>query len=200
MRISPSTPRNLLAALALLALLVGCSAPAGGGGSAGGDTDSSTDASDSGSDSGDSDDSDADDGDSGTGVVDACTFIPDADLEAALGGPLAPDRENYPQSDGQLCRISSAADPPALLNLEVSAAGKDAFERSRDNKDDIPDLYQEVPGVGDDAFAFGHEVTMLKGRWVVTIFLEGLPFDNVAEADKLNLAITLATAAAAQLD
>ena len=87
-----------------------------------------------------------------------------------------------------------------MLNLELSASGEDAFERSRDNKDDIPDLYQPLSGIGDDAFAFGHEVTMLKGRWVVTVFLEGLPFDNVAEADKLNLAVNLATAAAAELD
>lgn len=190
--------RNPLVLLVLVALLAGCSAPAGGDDSQGGDTGTSTDAGDTGGDSGDGDGGDSDDG--GSAVVEACTLIPDADLEAALGGPLAPEREKYPQSDGQLCRILSAADPPAMLNLELSATGEAAFEQSRDNKDDIPDLYQPLTGIGDDAFAFGHEVTMLKGRWAVTIFLEGLPYDYVAEADKLQLSVNLANAAAAALD
>jgi hypothetical protein len=183
--------RDILAVLALVALLAGCSA-APGGDSQGGENSTSSDAADSG-DSGES-------GDSGSSVVDACTLIPDADLETALGGPLAPEREEYPQSGSQLCRISSAADPPALLSLEIAVTGRDGFERSRDNKDDIPDLYQPLTGIGDDAFAFGHEVTMLKGNYVVVVFLEGLPFDGVADADRLNLAMNLATAAAAQLD
>jgi hypothetical protein len=87
-----------------------------------------------------------------------------------------------------------------LLSLEISVSGRDGFERSRDNKDDIPDLYPPLTGIGDDAFAFGHEVTMLKGNYVVVVFLEGLAFDSVADADRLQRASNLAIAAAAELN
>jgi hypothetical protein len=83
--------------------------------------------------------------------------------------------------------------------VDLYATGSDGFEVQRGYKDDIPDLYQELTGIGDDAFAFGHEVTVLKGRYFVIIFMEGLPFDNVPEAERLERAKTLALAAAAEL-
>ncbi len=193
---APNPPRSFIALLAMLALLAGCAGPAGDGGSESGDSGTSTDAADSG-DSGDS--ADSGDSDESNGVVDPCTLIPDAALEAALGGPIAAERETYHQSSSTLCRIQTTASPPAILSVDLSATGRDGFEVSRGYKDDIPDLYQELPGVGEDAFAFGHEVTMLKGRFFVVIFLEGLPFDNVSEADKLERAKTLALAAAEEL-
>lgn len=193
---APNTSRSVIALLAMLALLVGCAGPVGGNGGDGDDSSTSTDSADSG---GTDDSSDSGDSDESNGVVDPCTLIPDAALEAALGGPIAAEREIYQQSSSRLCRIQTTADPPAILSVDLSATGRDGFEVSRGYKDDIPDLYQELPGVGEDAFAFGHEVTVLKGRFFVVIFLEGLPFDNVSEADKLERAKTLALAAAEEL-
>jgi hypothetical protein len=192
---SALNPRNVVALLAMVALLAGCAGPAGGGGSDSGDTGTS-------SDSGDSDSSESgDSGDSGDAAAppDPCTLIPDAALETALGGALAEERTPYPQSGSKLCRIQTTADPPALLNVDLYSTGSDGFEIQRGYKDDLADLYQELPGIGDDAFAFGHEVTVLKGTYFVIIFMEGLPFDNVPEAERLERAKTLALAAADQL-
>jgi len=191
---APSTPRNVIALLTMLALLAGCAGPVGAGGTESGDSSTPTDSADSGDsgNSGDSDDSWA--------PLDPCTLIPDDALEAALGGPLAEERETYQQSSSTLCRILTSTSPPATVNVDLYATGRDGFEVQRGYKQDIPDLYQPLTGVGDDAFAFGHEVTMLKGRYFVVIFLEGLPFDNVPTAERLERAKTLALAAADQLD
>lgn len=191
-RSARTLPRDLIALLAVLALLAGCAGPVGGGGS-GGDGGTSSDSSDAGDsgDSGDTDDSSA--------PVDPCTLIPDAALETALGGTLADERETYHQSGSVLCRIQTTSDPPAILSVDLYATGSDGFEVQRGYKQDIADLYQPLAGIGDDAFAFGHEVTVLKGTYFVIIFMEGLPFDDVPEAERLERAKTLALAAADQL-
>ena len=184
-------PRIAITLLAMIALLAGCAGPVGGGGAESGDSSTPTASGDSG-DSGDSDNSWA--------PVDPCTLIPDDALEAALGGPVAEERETYQQSSSTLCRILTTTEPPAIVSVDLYATGRDGFEVLRGYKQDIADLYQPLTGIGEDAFAFGHEVTMLKGRYIVVIFLEGLPFDNVPTAERLERAKTLAVAAADHLN
>jgi hypothetical protein len=174
---------RMLAVLGVLVLLAGC-APQTGGGS--GTTDDTAD------DEGD------DESSGGNGVVDICNLIPDAALEAALGSPPSPDREIYRGSGETSCVIEGTGEN-ARLSVTYNALGRDAFETTRGYVKDITDLYAPVPGLGEDAYRFGSEVTVLQGKHVVKIFLEGLMFDNVAEEDRLQRAINLAQEAVKSL-
>ena len=188
-----TVPRNVVAALALLALLAGCSAPSGGNSSQGTSSDSS-DPSDS-SGSGDSGDAEGDDS---FVPVKVCELIPDDVLETALGSGLDPNREEYQGSGCVTCRIYTTS-RGAHLNVEMSRSGRDGFETQRGYKEPIADLYQPLTGIGDDAFAFGSEVTVLQGEYVAVIYLEGLDFDPVPEGERLERAKPLAIAAAETL-
>lgn len=131
----------------------------------------------------------------GTGV-DICSLVPDDVLTAALGSPPSPERELLQGSGSSTCVIPGTGDPAALLQLQVGPGGRDEFERQRANKEGIADLYAPLTGIGDDAFAFGEEVTVLVGDTVAVIFLEGPAFDAVEDADRLERAKSVAAAVA----
>jgi hypothetical protein len=169
---------------ALVVVLSGCAAAAGGSGSEGGSGGTSSDA--GGDQSG------------GGASIDPCTVPPDDALEAAMGQSPG-DREEYLDSGSEYCRITGTGDPAVYLTLQYAPGGRDYFEQMRDWKDDLPDLYSVVEGVGEDAFAFGTEVTTLVGDRSVVVFLEGLPFDDVPEADRRARAAALAQAIADEL-
>jgi hypothetical protein len=174
---------RILAACCVLVLLAACSPQSGGG------TDPSNESSES-ADGG----SDSGDGDSGGDEfvpIDPCTLIPDDALGTALGSPPLPDREAQAGSGSSLCVIEGT-DGNARLSVEITPSGRDGFELFRSYKEGMTDLYQPLTGIGDDAFAFGSEVTVLAGQQVAVLFLEGIAFDNVAPADRLERAKTLA--------
>jgi hypothetical protein len=192
-RVKPAFAR-LLAAFGVLVLLAACSPSAGGGtepssqASQGADGDSGTD--DSGSSGSDSDSSGG-----GDEPIDPCTLIPDDALAAALGSAPSPDRD----AGLQLCVIKGTGDLSSRLNIEISSTGRDGFETQRGYKEPIENLYQPLTGIGDDAFAFASEVTVLVGDRVVVLFLEGLAFDDVSPEDRLERTKTLAMLVAEQL-
>jgi hypothetical protein len=178
---------RILAACCMLALLAACSPQSGDG------TDSSngtSESADGGSDSGDGE-SGGDDGGDGFVPIDPCTLIPDDALATALGSSPVPDREAQAGSGSSLCVIEGT-DGNARLSVEITPSGRDGFELFRSYKEGMTDLYQPLTGIGDDAFAFGSEVTVLAGQQVAVLFLEGIAFDNVAPADRLERAKTLA--------
>lgn len=188
-RLTPAGIR-MLAACGVLALLAACSPQSGGG------TEPSNEASasaDGGSGTGDSESS----GDEFT-PIDPCTLIPDDALAAALGSPPSPDREPRVGSGSRLCVIEGT-DQNARLSVEISPSGRDGFELFRSYKEGITDLYQPLTGIGDDAFAFGSEVTVLVGKQVAVLFLEGPAFDSVPAADRLERTKTLALLVAESL-
>jgi hypothetical protein len=124
--------------------------------------------------------------------------LTDDALEAALGAPVG-SRTAYPNGSSQTCSYETDTDPIAYLNLEIASGGRDQFETSRGYKDDSESLYHPVPGVGDDAFAFGSELTMLLGDYTYVFFLSGLPFDAVPKDERLAREQTLAEVVVAAL-
>jgi hypothetical protein len=181
-RVTPAGVR-ILAACGVLVILAACSPQSGGGteGSSGG-----SESADGGSGTGGS-------GSGGDEVkpIDPCTLIPDDALATALGSPPLPDREPQADGDSSLCVIYGT-EGDARLDVEITPSGRDGFELFRSYKDYDPDLYQPLTGIGDDAFGFGSEVTVLAGNQVAVLFLEGVDFDNVPAADRLERAKTLA--------
>ena len=152
--------RVLATSSVLLLFLTGCARAAGGGTDTSDDTSQGTDDETNAGDS----DSDGDDGGDGGGggVVDPCALVSDEVLTAALGSPPAPDPELFQGGGSQTCLIQGTG-PSARLSLEViSNVNPDRFEVMRENKQ-IEGFYQPLTGIGDDAFAFGHEVNVLVG-------------------------------------
>ncbi len=186
---------RLLAVCSVLVLLAACSPQSGS------TTDPSDEAS-QGADDGTSADDDSSGGDAEEEEFkpdNPCTLIPDDALAIALGGPPVPDRE--PQIGGSevACFIYGPTDPPAILTVRMSSSGPQGYEIQKGYVVDSGLEAVDLPGIGDAAFAFGPGVTMLVGNKVVYLYLEGLPFDNVPEADRLELVKNLAIAAAAEL-
>lgn len=175
-----ATPRAITRTLAVCGVLIflsACASPTGGS--------QPTDPTTQGSGNG-----------SAGAEVDICSLVPDDVLTAALGSPPSPERELLQGSGSSTCVISSTGDPAALLQLQVGPGGRDEFERQRANKEGIADRYAPLTGIGDDAFAFGEEVTVLVGDTVAVIFLEGPAFDAVEDADRLERAKSVAAAVA----
>lgn len=131
------------------------------------------------------------------GAPDPCTFLPDAALETALGSTVA-SRELYGHDT---CVFESTAEPRVVISVRISGNGRTGFENHRENVQGIGDLYRPLSGVGEDAFAFGHEVTVLQGAYSVTIFVEGPAFFSMpdSDTDRFERAKGLALAAAEQL-
>jgi hypothetical protein len=181
-RVMPAGVR-LLAACGVLVLLAACSPQTGG---APKPSNAASESADAGSDNSDSESS----GDEFV-PIDPCNLIPDDAMAAALGSPPSPDREPQVGSGSRFCVIYGT-DGNAHLSVEITPSGRDGFELFRSYKEGMTDLYQPLTGIGDDAFAFTSEVTVLVGQQVAVLFLEGLAFDNVSEADRLERTKTLA--------
>lgn len=188
--------RVLAASSVLLLLLAGCAPQADGGTDTTDETAQGTESGDSGGDSSADDGGDSDDE---FVALDPCTIIPDDALTAALGSAPTPDRTSYPGSGSTLCTIESSAGD-ARLSIEIhTIAGRDGFEIMRGHKEGIEGLYQPLTGIGEDAFAFASEVTVLVEPYVAVLFLEGLAFDTVDPADRLERTKTLAVIVADNL-
>lgn len=178
---------HVVAVVALAALLAGCGqqsgadTPSGPGGSNG-----------SGGPTGGG-------GPAAGGPPNPCTFLPDDALKTALGAAPTGDRTVRRGSGLQECTIQTAATPAAVLQVSIGGNGREGFEIHRQNVKSVESLYQPLTGIGEDAFAFGNEVTVLKGEYSVTLFLEGPAFDDVSKADRLERTKTLAKAAVAQM-
>ncbi len=181
-RVTPAGVR-LLAACGVLVLLAACSPQSGGGTEPSSDPSASADG---GSDTGEGESSEEE-----FKPIDPCTLIPDDALAAALGSPPSPDREPKAGSGSIRCDIEGT-DDTARLSVEISSSGRNGFELLRSYKEGITDLYQPLTGIGDDAFAFASEVTVLVGNQVAVLFLEGIAFDSVPAADRLERTKTLA--------
>jgi len=135
-------------------------------------------------------------GGGGGGAPDPCTFLPDAAIETALGAPIG---ERTPYAAGESCSFESNADPSVIIQVTVAGGGRDGFEVHRGYVKDIEDMYGPVSGLGEDAFHFGPEVTVLQGSTSVTIFVEGtywFDFDDAqAQTQRFERAKALAQAA-----
>lgn len=183
---------RMLAVLGALVFLAGCAPQAGT------DTDTGTDTSQGEEETADDETDSGDDNSSGgNGIVDLCALVPDAALEAALGSP--PGQRDLYRGTETTCAIYGTGAESSLVTLTYVALGRDAFEVHRSYVEGTADLYFEVPGLGEDAFRFGNDVTALQGRHIIEAYLEGLAFDYVPDNERLARTIALLQAAIANL-
>lgn len=174
---------RMLAAIGVLFLLAACAPQTGGS------TDTTTDSSQGEEETAEDESASGDDSESG-GLVDVCTLVPDAALEAALGSPPG-ERELFRGSGETSCAIYGTGADSSLVTITYVALGRDAFEVMRGYVEGVEGLYFEVDGLGEDAFRFGNDVTALQGNHIVEAYLEGVALDPVPDEERLQRTLAL---------
>ena len=124
--------------------------------------------------------------------LNACLIVTEADVELAIGTPVAPGL----QQDDRRCLYQAKRNPKETVTLELNS-GPDGDKKSRFHDQRSKTDHQPVPGIGDGAFTVrspigGIQLTFLKNDALVTLSLSSAKQHN-PQAAVTNLARVAAT-------
>lgn len=120
-------------------------------------------------------------------TVDPCVFITKSDAEAIAGGPMnEPLQDESQDPAGKSCRyfstqesnLSRAVEIQVLEsdNLKMSLYGWPAdeyFSHFKAGHKNAGDDFEQLQGLGDDAYWWGSNVFVLKGKYVLMVSARG---------------------------
>jgi hypothetical protein len=116
-------------------------------------------------------------------AIDPCALVTKAEAEEALGAPVGeaekPKEANIPPSLATCRYVAKSGQHVSVLTITVRigsspSESKSGFESTKEMFTGA----QPVPGIGDDAFWFGDQLNVLKGK--VYLIIGGVERDKAA--------------------
>jgi hypothetical protein len=111
-------------------------------------------------------------------VVDPCRLLSAAEVEAALGSPVAdgePRSPIVPEPGLAMCGYGTVTQFGEIV-VATQRPGRDAFASSRarakQSGSTMKPAYRRLNGLGDRAFSAGSGVSVLKGNTLVQVFAQ----------------------------
>lgn len=124
-----------------------------------------------------------------TYTVEACDLIPAEEASSLLGGALIP---TYTEEGGdpakKFCRYTTSQESDVSRSLEISVyesenlknslyewPADEYFQRFKAGHMNVPDQFEQLQGIGDDAYLWGDTAQVLKMPYILWISARGFP-------------------------